>query len=622
MPALSYRTKLVLAMSLVVAAVTGSTIFVTERQVQTGYQRLFEEQFHHQTQAFAEHRARQLQELSTLCKTTAEKVRVVSAMEEALASNDPDLLYDNLDVEGLSLINRQAEVAAAEQSVSTSQVSADETDGATAMVVDASGHPLVPTKPRSYFPTFLDVQQGKPVALFKKRLTTADLQRQEIGYLAVKQARPKSGSSGDFHLREFIITPLIIEPTNELLGAIVVSYPVSDLTSQTLPEGMQELMSGIWLDGQIYGPAMPSSLHPSINSRVSSMMRHLPQSTGPHSDLNPLYDGKKPHRLFIKEIPHNPLFPAAAQVGLYSLDEAMKEQRGLRLVILGFGLFALVVGIGFVMLISHGFSKPIEQLVQGTNRVRQGDFETPVEVKTRDELGTLAASFNEMTKDLALKERYRAVLSQVTDREVASQMISGQIRLGGEIRSCSVVFCDIRGFTSLTENMPPAEVIALLNEHMTALNRVVHKHHGVVDKFVGDLIMAIFGAPMSYGHDALNAARCALEMLQVRTALNETSTHRIEMGIGLATGEMLAGCMGSADRLNYTVLGERVNLASRLCSSAGRMELLIDRNTYDALPPDTIVEPTAPLELKGFSDPIPAYRLLALPAPQPIPAPV
>lgn len=614
MPALSYRTKLVLAMSLVVAAVTGSTIFVTERQVQTGYQRLFEEQFHHQTQAFAEQRARQLQELSALCKTTAEKVRVVSAMEEALASNDPDLLYDNLDVEGLALINRQATVAAEEPSGSTPA------DGATAMVVDASGHPLVPTKPRSYFPTFLDVQQGKPVALFKKRLTTADLQRQEIGYLAVKQTRQKGTLQAGFHLREFIITPLIIEPTNELLGAIVVSYPVSDLTSSAFPEGMQELMSGIWLDGQIYGPAMPLSLHPSINSRVANMMQHLPQTTGAHSDLNPLYDGKKPHRLFIKEIPHNPLFPAAAQVGLYSLDEAMKEQRGLRLVILGFGLFALIVGIGFVMLISHGFSKPIEQLVQGTNRVRQGDFETPVEVKTRDELGTLAASFNEMTKDLALKERYRAVLSQVTDKEVAIQMISGQIRLGGEIRTSSVVFCDIRGFTTLTENMPPAEVIAMLNEHMTALNRVVHKHHGVVDKFVGDLIMAIFGAPMSYGNDALNAAHCALEMLQVRTALNETSTHRIEVGIGLATGEMLAGCMGSADRLNYTVLGERVNLASRLCSSAGRMELLIDRNTYDALPPDTMVEPTSPLELKGFSDPVPAYRLLALPTPQPTPA--
>lgn len=614
MPALSYRTKLVLAMSLVVAAVTGSTIFVTERQVQTGYQRLFEEQFHHQTQAFAEQRARQLQELSALCKTTAEKVRVVSAMEEALASNDPDLLYDNLDVEGLALINRQAAVTAEGQSVNAP------TDGATAMVVDASGHPLVPTKPRSYFPTFLDVQQGKPVALFKKRLTTADLQRQEIGYLAVKQVRSKEGAPQGFHLREFIITPLIIEPTNELLGAIVVSYPVSDLTSPSFPEGMQELMSGIWLDGQIYGPAMPLSLHPSINNRVAHMMRHLPQTTGPHSDLKPLYDGEKPHRLFIKEIPHNPLFPAAAQVGLYSLDEAMKEQRGLRLVILGFGLFALIVGIGFVMLISHGFSKPIEQLVQGTNRVRQGDFETPVEVKTRDELGTLAASFNEMTKDLALKERYRAVLSQVTDREVASQMISGQIRLGGEIRSCSVIFCDIRGFTSLTENMPPAEVIAMLNEHMTALNRVVHKHHGVVDKFVGDLIMAIFGAPMSYGNDALNAARCALEMLQVRAELNEISTLRIEMGIGLATGEMLAGCMGSADRLNYTVLGERVNLASRLCSSAGRMELLIDRNTYDALPPDTIVEPTS-LELKGFTDPVPAYRLLALPTSQPTPAP-
>jgi class 3 adenylate cyclase len=150
----------------------------------------------------------------------------------------------------------------------------------------------------------------------------------------------------------------------------------------------------------------------------------------------------------------------------------------------------------------------------------------------------------------------------------------------------------------------------MLNEHMTAMNRVVYKHYGMVDKFVGDLIMAVFGAPKSYGNDALHAVKCAMKMMEERKRLNETTEYSFEVGIGVASGEVVAGCMGSDDRLNYTVLGDRVNLASRLCSKAGRTELLIDELTYNQLPPDFIVEATEPLPLKGFTNLVPAYRLL------------
>ncbi len=152
----------------------------------------------------------------------------------------------------------------------------------------------------------------------------------------------------------------------------------------------------------------------------------------------------------------------------------------------------------------------------------------------------------------------------------------------------------------------------MLNEHMTAMNRVVHHHYGMVDKFVGDLIMAVFGAPKSYGNDALHAVKCALKMIEERKRLNATTRHSFEVGIGVATGEMVAGCMGSDDRLNYTVLGERVNLASRLCSKAARTELLIDENTYKLLPEGFIAEATEPMPLKGFSTQVPAYRLLEM----------
>ena len=154
------------------------------------------------------------------------------------------------------------------------------------------------------------------------------------------------------------------------------------------------------------------------------------------------------------------------------------------------------------------------------------------------------------------------------------------------------------------------EVIAMLNEHMTALTRVVHDHDGVVDKFVGDLIMAVFGAPLSSDKDAHNAARCAIRMVQERDRLNQSTDRVIRMGVGMATGEVVAGCMGSSDRLNYTVLGERVNLASRLCGAAGPMEIVIDDNTRKALGKMARVEDMGTVTLKGFDAPVSASKLV------------
>lgn len=178
----------------------------------------------------------------------------------------------------------------------------------------------------------------------------------------------------------------------------------------------------------------------------------------------------------------------------------------------------------------------------------------------------------------------------------------------------SILFCDIRGFTALTQNMPPNEVIRMLNEHLTPLAHLVDEHNGFVDKFVGDLIMAVYGAPKSHGNDALNAARCALAMLRERAKLNETSHYQITMGIGVASGPAVAGCMGSPDRLNYTVLGTDVNLASRLCSKAGLMEVVIDESTLQRLGETCKVEPLAALELKGFSARVRAFKLLGIPS--------
>lgn len=576
MPAPSFRTKLILAMSLTVAGVTGATLYVTQQRVQAAFQRQFEDQFRLQLSFFSERRVQQLGEIAKRCKKVSESVRIISALEEALMEDDPDLFYDNLDTE-IALLTEAAE-------------------NPSVTVIDPTGRALVPGKSRPYFlPHGTGDGRDSLLGRLVVRMRGSE-GRQEIGYLAL----------GGEKLGECMVTPLVNQATDDVLGALVMAFPLSDHGERAMHESSRKaLLSGIWLDGRVHSQTIPAALHEKLAKQVAEEMQNAASGTSAVT----IRVGDVPHLLFHRVLNPGSLFPPAAQVGLYSMAEAVREQQQLRVRILGYGAAAVLVGMGLILWLSQGFSRPIEALAAGTRRIAAGDFEVRVPVQGSDEIGALAASFNDMAVELAQKERYKLLLAQVSDPQVADALMHGRVALGGEVRHASVLFCDIRGFTALTEGMPPQEVIAMMNEHMTAMTRVVHAHHGVVDKFVGDLIMAIFGAPKSYGDDTRLAVNCALEMLAVRRKLNQATTRRIEMGIGVATGEMVAGCMGSEDRLNYTVLGERVNLASRLCSKAGPSELIIDEATHAALNGAFRAEPVEPMALKGFSQPVSAFRL-------------
>ena len=609
-------------MTFVVVGVTGATLYVTGKRVRDTYQHLFEEQFQQQLRFFSESRIRQLEEITRKYKSMAQTVRVTSAMETALLEDEPDVLYDALEVELDELIKSNESGSAALRKFQDTvrkrfpnapappkvkerdRVPVTQGNQLGVAVVDSDGKVLVPRKPRPSFMLPSNVaNRSQKLRMFSNRAPAEAVKDQEIGYLPVKK------EADGAQLRELIVTPLVNRATGDTLGALVMGFAVRDFGETAMYQFSDKtLLSGIWLDDKLYTQTIPAAVTDEVAGRVAAEIKGA--TAGTARDLI-VVDGV-PHRLFFKVLNPDSIFPAAVQVCLYSMQEAIVEQADLRAKVLGFGGMALLVGVGFIFFLSHGFSRPVEQLARATQLVRDGDFTVKVPVTSRDELGTLAASFNEMTSELALKERYKAVLAQVTDKEVAEQLISGEMSLGGEVRQVTVLFCDIRGFTSLTENMPPADVITMLNEHMTAMNRIVHEHYGVVDKFVGDLIMAVFGAPKSYGNDAVHAVKCALRMMGERRELNAVSRYQFEVGIGIATGEVVAGCMGSEDRLNYTVLGERVNLASRLCSEAASTELLIDETTYSLLPEGFLAEATMPLALKGYSAPVPAYRLTNL----------
>ncbi len=272
-------------------------------------------------------------------------------------------------------------------------------------------------------------------------------------------------------------------------------------------------------------------------------------------------------------------------------------------------LLALLLGA----VLSKQLTAPIRTLVGATDRVRRGDYDFTVEVPHQDELGTLAGAFNQMTQGLLLKERYRSVLDKVVSPDVAAELLKGDLELGGETRDVTTLFADVRGFTALTEHLEPQRVIGMLNEWLELAATVIADEGGIVDKYVGDQVMAVWGAPLDDEAHALHAVRAAVRLRAVTAELDRTRRDRgdtaFAIGIGVNTGPAVAGNSGSSTRLNYTVLGASVNAAMRLCSEAQSGEILIGEQTYEQVRAQVIATRLPPRVVKGFSTPVAPYRV-------------
>lgn len=251
-----------------------------------------------------------------------------------------------------------------------------------------------------------------------------------------------------------------------------------------------------------------------------------------------------------------------------SLDRELAPYLRLEHTYLGLALLGLVVSVGLGIWIARGVSRPVLQLAEGARNIAEGNYQHRVHLKQEDELGSLATSFNQMSEGLAERDRVRDLLGKVVSREVAAELLQKGIALGGEEREVTVLFSDLRNYTGMSEMLPAQEMIRILNHYFTRMSAIVEKHGGVVDKYVGDALMALFGAPVAKEGDADRALQTALEMTAALDELNrdwhERGLPTIDIGIGVNTDVVIAGNMGSETRLNYTVIGDGVNLASRL----------------------------------------------------------
>ncbi len=236
---------------------------------------------------------------------------------------------------------------------------------------------------------------------------------------------------------------------------------------------------------------------------------------------------------------------------------------------------ATVLGLIFAWLVTRSLVEPIRRLLKGTQSVEHGDLEVEILVQTRDELATLADSFNHMVVGLREKERIKATFGQYVDPRIVRGLLENRLSAdGGERQVMSVFFSDLAGFTRMCEGLTPDATVRFLNAYFALMAQVIRDRQGIIDKYIGDSVMAFWGQPFTEGE--LHATLCCEAALDQRAKLDafradlsnllgfRTGLPRVEVRMGIATGEVLVGNIGSETARGYTVIGDTVNLASRL----------------------------------------------------------
>jgi adenylate cyclase len=292
---------------------------------------------------------------------------------------------------------------------------------------------------------------------------------------------------------------------------------------------------------------------------------------------------------------------------------------------LGLLTVAASVSVAFGSRLAGVMSSAIKSVSVALKRVENLDYAHVEPVHTGDELEDLARGFNKMVDGLRERDKLRTTFGKYMTQTVMEHLLAGKVQLGGEVLEVTILFTDIRSFTTISEKMDPQQLVGLLNEYFTEMVGIVMQEDGVVDKYIGDAIMAVFGAPVPKPNDAVNAVRAAVRMRQALEHLNVRLGARgiqpLRTGIGIHTGEVVAGNIGSEKRMEYTVIGDSVNLASRLESSTKDLgvNVLVSEDTYELTKHAIVARPVREITVKGRKQPVMTYEVLGLVGEEPLP---
>lgn len=290
-----------------------------------------------------------------------------------------------------------------------------------------------------------------------------------------------------------------------------------------------------------------------------------------------------------------------------SYDENNENVIQFRNLLIEFYGLILVLSLVAVIFLARSITRPVSRLAHAVKRIEDGDYGMRAQVQSRDELGALAESVNSMARGLAEKEKVRDLLGKVVSQQIAEELLNNPVELGGEERIATILFSDIRGFTSFCEGKPPQKVLEELNKVLSRISDIIEAHQGVVDKYQGDAVMALFGAPVAGERDADNAMAAALEIIAALEAMDS----QLAACVGVNTGLVVAGNLGSANRLNYSVIGDTVNLAARLESLTRYYNVnnIVSEASRQAAP-DYIYRELDEVQVAGKREPVKIFELV------------
>lgn len=281
-------------------------------------------------------------------------------------------------------------------------------------------------------------------------------------------------------------------------------------------------------------------------------------------------------------------------------------------------VITFVFAAGSLEILYRGIAQPLEELNRKMNRLAQGDYAVKTTVLDDDEIGELKAHFNDMVEGLAERERLKDTFGRYVSVEVAKKLIkTGKISLGGESIEATVLFSDIRDFTPLSEKLSPQELVSFLNAYFSHVTEPITENRGMVNKFIGDAVLAVFAPQFGSSDHVADGVRAALGMREALARFNagRPGAPPVAFGVGLHTGTLVAGNVGTEKRLEYTVIGDTVNIASRIESQNKELEstILISEEVYAGMGEDLRGKAGArrcdTVTLKGKKRPVALYKL-------------
>ncbi|MBI9097123.1 MAG: adenylate/guanylate cyclase domain-containing protein [Spirochaetaceae bacterium] len=275
----------------------------------------------------------------------------------------------------------------------------------------------------------------------------------------------------------------------------------------------------------------------------------------------------------------------------------------------------------FLKWTNASITRPINEIVSEMKNMTKGKKSHYAVVRTKDEIGKLGEGFNKMVDGLKEREKIKSLFGQYLTREISDEILNGHVDLGGELYDATILFADIRNFTSISEKMNPREVVDFLNSYLSDMIDVIIENNGIIDKFMGDGILAVFGVPVSSKDHAESGIKAALAMTEKLIAQNRERSKQglfpIKIGIGVHTGPVIGGNLGNSNKLEYTVIGDTVNVASRIENLTKRYKspLIISGTTYDHLPKEMKkkidMKAIANVELRGKEKTLTLYSMIS-----------